>query len=128
MSALLPGSKKSFPMGCTLRRSIHGVKNLSELSPRSGKSLRGRAPYSVPGRFRFLNQCCPSQRQRQSAVASLLFQSSSERGRGKVPKDGEINPGIGNCSQKTPPLLPSSYHRNLNRISNEASSTQTRDL
>ena len=47
MLALLPGSKKSFPMGCTLRRSIHGVKNLSELSPRSGKSLRGRAPYSV---------------------------------------------------------------------------------
>ena len=39
MSALLPGSKKSFPMGCTLRRSIHNVKNLSELSPHSGKSL-----------------------------------------------------------------------------------------
>ena len=31
--------KKSFPMGCTLRRSIHSVKNLSELSPHSGKSL-----------------------------------------------------------------------------------------
>ena len=31
--------KKSFPMGCTLRRSIHRIKNLSELSPYSGKSL-----------------------------------------------------------------------------------------
>ena len=36
-----------------------------------------------------------------------------------MPKDGEINPGIGNYSQKTPPLLLSSYHRNLNIISNE---------
>ena len=34
-----PGSKKSFPVGCTLRRSIHSVKNLSELFPHSGKSL-----------------------------------------------------------------------------------------
>ena len=48
--------------------------------------------------------------------------------KGKLPKDGEINPGIGNRSLKTPPLLPSSYHRNLNIISNEASATQTRDL
>ena len=56
------------------------------------------------------------------------MQPSSKRGRGKVPKDGEINPDIGNYSQKTPPLLPSSYHRNLNRISNEASATQNRDL
>ena len=98
MPARLLGSKKSFPMGCMLRRSIHSVKNLSELSPHSGKPLRGRAPYSVPSRFRFLNQHRPSQRQRQSAVASLLLQSSFERGRGKIPKDGEINPSIGSCS------------------------------
>ena len=52
MLTLLPSSKKSFPMGCTLRRIIHNVKNLSELSPHSGKSLCGRAPYSVPGHFR----------------------------------------------------------------------------
>ena len=120
--------KKSFPMGCTLRRSIHSVKNLSELSPHSGKSLRGRAPYSVPGRFRFLNQRRPGQGQRQSAAASLLLQPSSERGRGNVPKDGEIDPDIGNRNSKTLPLLPSSYHRNPNRISNETSATQTRDL
>ena len=56
------------------------------------------------------------------------MQPSSERGRGKVPKDGEINPSIGNRSPKTPPLLPSSYHRNLNRISNESSAIKTRDL
>ena len=31
--------KKSFPMGCTLRRSIRSIKNLSELSPHSGKPL-----------------------------------------------------------------------------------------
>ena len=85
-------------------------------------------PYSVPGRFRFLNQHRPGHRQRQSVAASLLLQSSSKRGRGKVPKDGETNPGIGNRSPKTPPLLPSSYHRNLDRISSEASATQTRDL
>ena len=31
--------KKIFPMRCTLRRRIHSVKSLSELSPHSGKSL-----------------------------------------------------------------------------------------
>ena len=33
MSALLLDSEKSFPMGCTLRRSIRSAKNLSELPP-----------------------------------------------------------------------------------------------
>ena len=33
MLALLPDSKKSFPMGCTLRGSIRSAKNLSELPP-----------------------------------------------------------------------------------------------
>ena len=33
MSALLLDSEKSFPMGCTLRRSIRSAKNLYELPP-----------------------------------------------------------------------------------------------
>ena len=33
MSALLPYSEKSFPIGCMLRRSIRSAKNLSELPP-----------------------------------------------------------------------------------------------
>ena len=49
-------------------------------------------------------------RDKDRVAPSLLFQPSSERSRGKVPKDGETNPGIGNHSLKTPPLLPSSYH------------------
>ena len=43
VSALLPDSEKSFPMGCTLRRSIHSAKNLSPPPPppplHSSKSL-----------------------------------------------------------------------------------------
>ena len=33
MSALLPGSKESFSMGCTLRRSVLSIEDLSKLSP-----------------------------------------------------------------------------------------------
>ena len=40
---------------------------------------------------------------------------------GEVPKDGEINFGIGNNSSETPPLLLGSYHRSSNRIPDEAS-------
>ena len=91
--------------------------------PHPGKSLRGRDPYSVPDSFRFLNQRRPDQRQRPSAAPSLLLQPSSERSRGEVSKDGETNPGIGNHSPETPPLLPSAYHRNPNIIPDEASAT-----
>ena len=41
MSALLPGSKESFSMGYTLRRSVRSTENLSELSPHSGEPLKG---------------------------------------------------------------------------------------
>ena len=119
MPTLLLDSKKKFSMGCTLRGSIRRAKNLSEISPCSGESLRGRAPYSVPGNFRFLDQRRPDQRQRSSATPSLLLQSSSERRRGEVSKDGETNPSIGNHNPENPPLLPSSYHRNPNRIPDE---------
>ena len=123
MSTLLLGSKESFSMGYTLRRSVLSTENLPELSPHSGKSLRRRAPYSVPDRFRFLDQRRPDQRQRPSAAPSLLLQSSSERRGGEVSKDGETNPGISNHSPETPPLLPSTHHRNPNRISDEAGAT-----
>ena len=131
MPALLPDSKKIFSMGCTLRGSIRRVRNLSELPPppppppptRSGESLRGRAPYSVPSSFRFLDQHRLDQRQRPSTEPSLLLQLSSEGSRGEVSKDGETNPGISNHSPKTPPLLPSTYDRNPNRIPDEVGPT-----
>ena len=44
----------------------------------------------------------------------------SKRSRREVPKDGKADPGIGNHIQKTPTLLPSSYRRSPNRISEEA--------
>ena len=88
-----------------------------------GESLRGSAPYSVPGTFIFLDQRRSDQRQRSSAAPSLLLQPSSKRSRGEVSKDGETNPSIGNHSPETPPLLPSSYHRNPNRIPDKTSAT-----
>ena len=48
------------------------------------------------------------------------MQPSSERRRGKVLEDGEANPSVGDHSQKTPTLLPSSYHRGPDRTSDEA--------
>ena len=123
MSTLLPGSKEIFSMGYTMRRGVLKSENLPELSPHSGKSLRWRAPYSVPGCFRFLDQRRLDQRQRPSAAPSLLLQPSFERSGGEVSKDGETNPGISNHSPETPPLLPSTHHRNPNRISDEAGAT-----
>ena len=60
---------------------------------------------------------------RPSVAPNLLLQPSSKRSGGEVPKDGEINLAIGNCSSEVPPLLPGSYHRSCNRISDEASVT-----
>ena len=110
MSALLLGSKERFFMGYTLRRSVLSIEDLYELSPYSGKPLRRRTPYSVPGSFRFLDQRRPYQRQRPSTMSSLLLQPSSKRSRGEISEDGETNPGVSNCSLKAPPLLSSSYH------------------
>ena len=42
---------------------------------------------------------------------------------GEVPEDGEVDLGISNRSSEAPPLLPGSYHRSSNIISNEASVT-----
>ena len=63
-----------------------------------------------------------------SATPSLLLQPSSERSGGEVPKDGKINFGIGNHSSEAAPILPGSYYRSSNRISDEASITPTGDL
>ena len=115
--------KKSFSMGCTLRGSVRHAKNLSELPSCSGEFLRGRAPYSVPNKFRFLDRRRLDQRQRPSAVPSLLLQLSFERSRGEVSKDGETNPGIGNHNPETLPLLPSTCHQNPNRIPDETGVT-----
>ena len=107
MSALLPGSKESFFMGYTLRRSVLSIEDLSELFPHSGKPLKRRTPYSVLGSFRFLDQRRPYQRQRLSTTSCLLLQPSSERSRREVPKDEETNPDMSNRSPKAPPLFSS---------------------
>ena len=44
----------------------------------------------------------------QGAATSLLLQPSSEGSRKEVPKDGKVDPGIGNHIKKTPTLIPSS--------------------
>ena len=117
--------KKAFQWDARCEEAFAALKTYlsSPPPPHPGKSLRGRAPYSVPGSFRFLNQRRPDQRQRPSATLSLLLQPSSEGSRGEVSQDGETNPGIGNHSPETPPLLPSAYYRNPNRIPDEASAT-----
>ena len=96
--------------------------------PHSGESHRGGAPHSILSGIRLLDQLCPRQRQRLSAAPSLLLQSCPERSGREVPEDGEINLGTSNRSSEAPPLLLGSYHRSSNRISDEASATQTRGL
>ena len=118
--------KKSFQWDARCEEAFAVLKNYLSSPPpppRSGESLRGRAPYSVPNSFRFLDQRHPNQRQRLSTKPSLLLQPSSEGSRGEVSKDGETTPDIGNQSPKTPPLLPRTYHRNPNRIPDEAGAT-----
>ena len=39
MLDFLPGSEKGLPMGCALQGSVHSTKDLSDLSPNSGKPL-----------------------------------------------------------------------------------------
>ena len=96
MLAFLSGPEKGLPMGCMLQGGVHGTQNLPELYPCSSKPFRGRTPHSLPGRFRLLNWCRPGQRTGYSVTASLLLQSSFERSRGEVSKDGEADPRVGN--------------------------------
>ena len=118
-----PILKKAFQWDARYEEAFAALKTYLSSPPHPGKSLRGRAPYSVPGSFRFLNQRRPDQRQRPNAAPSLLLQLSFERSRGEISQDGETNLGIGNHSPETPPLLPSAYYRNPNRIPDEAGAT-----
>ena len=56
------------------------------------------------------------------------MQPSFKRSRGEVPKDGKVNFGSGNRSSEASPIFPGSYQRSSNRIPDEASVAQTRDL
>ena len=93
------------------------------LPPYSGKSHRRGAPHCILSGIRLFDQRCPRQRQRPSATPGLLLQSCPERSGREVPEDGEINLGTSNRSSEASPLLPGSYHRSSNRISDEASAT-----
>ena len=121
MSAFLSGSEKGLLMGRPFPGGIHDTQNLPEFSPHSSKPFRGRTPHSLPGCFRLRNQCCPGEIAEQGATACLLLQLSSKRGGGEISEDAKADPGVGNHSQKNPTLLPSSYSRSPNRISDEAS-------
>ena len=59
-----PGSEKGFPLGRPMRKGVLGAQNIPELLSRLGKSLRGRTPHPLLGRFRFFNQRRPGQRAR----------------------------------------------------------------
>ena len=73
-----------------MRRGVLDAEKIPELPSRPGKSLRGRIPYPLFGRFRFLNQRRPSQRARWNTAASLLLQLSSEGSGGKYPNMEEL--------------------------------------
>ena len=83
-----------------MRISVLDAKNIPELPSHPGKTLRGRTPYPLFGRFRFLNQRHPGQRARWNTAAGLLLQPSFEGSGGKVSKDGKVDPSIGNHCQK----------------------------
>ena len=68
--------KKAFQWDARYEEAFAKLKTYMSSPPRSGKPLRGRAPYSVPGSFKLLDQRSPDQRQRPSAVPSLLLKSS----------------------------------------------------
>ena len=110
-------------MGYEMRRSFLSIENIFEFPPHSGKPHQGGAPHSILSGIRFLDRRCPRQRQRPSVAPSLLLQSCLERSGREVPEDGEINLGTSNRSSEAPPLLPGSYHRSSNKISDEASVT-----
>ena len=93
-----------------MRRGVLGAKNIHELPSHPGKSLQGRTPHPLLGRFRFLNQRRPGQRARWNTTDGLLVQSSSEGSEGKVSKDGKINPSIGNHCQEASTIFPGSHY------------------
>ena len=102
--------KKAFQWDAHCEEAFATLKTYLRSSPILVSPSEGELLTLYLAVFIFLNQRRPDQRQRPSAAPSLLLQPSFERSRGEVSKDGEINPGIGNHSPKTPPLLPSSYH------------------
>ena len=93
-----------------MRIGVLDAKNIPELPSRPGKSLRGRTPHPLLGRFRFLNQRRPGLRVRWNTAAGLLLQSSFKGSRGKVSKDGKINPSIGNHFQEASTIFPGSHY------------------
>ena len=93
-----------------MRRGVLDAKNIPELPSRPGKSLRGRTPYPLFDRFRFLNQLRPGQKARWNTTVGLLLQPSSEGSGGKVSKDGEVNPSISDHCQKASTIFPGSHY------------------
>ena len=65
--------KRAFQWDARYEEAFAALKTYLRAPPRSGESHRGRAPYSVPGRFRFLDQRRPDKRQRPSVAPSLLL-------------------------------------------------------
>ena len=110
MPTILPGSEKGFPLGRPVRRGVLDAKNIPKLPYHPGKSLQGRTPYPLFGRFRFLNQRRPGQRERWNIAAGLLLQLSFEGSGGKVSKDGKVDPSIGNQCQKASTIFPGSHY------------------
>ena len=98
--------KKAFHLDAQCEEAFSVLNSPS----RSGKSLRGRTPYPLFGRFRFLNQGRPCQRAKWNTTTSLLLQPSFEGSEGKVSKDGEVNPSIGDHCQKVLTIFPGSHY------------------
>ena len=111
-----------------MRRGVLNAKNIPELSSHPGKSLQGRTPYPLFGRFRFLNQCRPSQIARWNTATGLLLQPSFEGSGGKVSKDGKVDPSIGNHCQKASTIFLGLHYRSPNKTPNETDTAQARDL
>ena len=78
--------------------------------PHPGKPLRGRTPYPLFDHFIFLNQHRLGQRARWNTTAGLLLQSSSEGSRGKVSRDGKVDPNTSNHCQKASTIFPGSHY------------------
>ena len=97
-------------LGRPMRRGEHSAQNLFKFSSHLGKPFRGGTPYHLFSCLKFLNQSRPGQRARQGTAANLILQPSSKRRGRKVPKDGEINPSIGDHCQEASTIFPGSYY------------------
>ena len=103
--------KKAFHWDAQCEEAFLNTKNIPELPPpHPGKPLRGRTPYPLFGHFRFLNQRCPSQRVRWNTAVGLLLQPRFEGSRGKVSKDGKVDPSTSNHCQKASAIFQSSHY------------------